>query len=71
MISPTTILSLVGSIVSILAIFGIVINGDAVKEGLELLFVVFFAVSNLIIYVRKVKTGEVSFLGVRIKKEEA
>ena len=63
--SPTTISSLIGSVVSVLAVLGIAVNGEALNHLAELGFTTFYAVTNLVIYIRKIKEGNVSLLGAR------
>jgi len=68
-ISPTTILSLAGAVVAVLGFFKIVVSPDVVQHSLELVVALYFAVSNAVIYFRKLKTGEVKWFGARIQKQ--
>ncbi len=48
-----------------MAVLGIAVNGEALNHLAELGFTTFYAVTNLVIYIRKIKEGNVSLLGAR------
>jgi hypothetical protein len=58
-LSLTAILSLVGAIISVLGVFGIVINAEVVNHIVELAYTAFMAVATLVIYIRRRKKGDI------------
>lgn len=66
--SPTTILSLAGAVVAIASFFKIGLSQEVVQHSLELLIALYFAISNAVIYLRRIKRGDVNPFGM-IKKQ--
>ena len=67
MISPTYIGAIVAATVNIAAIFGIVLSEGNITAGLQLILGVVNSVIALVIFIRRLKQGDISIFGVRKK----
>ena len=67
MISPTYIGAIVAAVVNIAAIFGIVLSEGNITTGLQLILGVVNSVIALVIFIRRLKQGDISIFGVRKK----